>query len=60
MRRPLDRRLARLERNSTLALPWHLPANEWTDAQLLALAIPGRIDTITDEELAEIAEGAVT
>jgi hypothetical protein len=57
MRQHLDRRLARLERNSMLALPWHLPIEEWSDEQLMAVAAPGRTD-ITDEELAKIAEGA--
>ena len=59
MPRQLDRRLTRLERNSTLALPWHLPVDQWTDAQLMARIRPGCSD-ITDEELAEIAAGAVT
>ena len=57
MRQQLDRRLTRLERNSTLALPWHLPKEEWSDEQLMAVITPGRID-ITDEELVEIAEGS--
>jgi hypothetical protein len=56
MRRSLDRRLTRLERNSTLALPQHLPIEEWSDEQLMAVIAPGRTD-ISDEQLAEIAGG---
>ena len=56
MRRPFDRRLARLEQNDSPALPWHLPVDQWTDAQLMAVIAPGRTD-IGDEELVEIARG---
>jgi hypothetical protein len=57
MHKPLERRLNRLERNNALASPWHLPVDQWTDAQLLAIAAHGRTD-IGDDELAEIAKGA--
>jgi hypothetical protein len=57
MRQQLERRLNRLERIGSVALPWHLPIEQWSDTQLLALAAPGRTD-ITDEEMVEIAKGA--
>jgi hypothetical protein len=57
MRRPLERRLVRLEQKGSQALPWHLPIEEWSDEQLMAVIAPGRTG-ITDEELAEIAGGA--
>jgi hypothetical protein len=54
----LDRRLARLENGTATALPWHLPPEYWTDAQLCAVALPGRkLATVTDDDLrAVIAE----
>ena len=36
MNKPLERRLARLERGTSLGLPWDRPPREWTDEQLLA------------------------
>jgi hypothetical protein len=57
MRRQLECRLVRLEQRDSLALPRHLPIEEWSDEQLMAVIAPGRIDTITDEELTEIAAG---
>jgi hypothetical protein len=56
MRKPLERRVTRLERNSTLALPRHLPIEEWSDEQLMAVIAPGGTE-ITDEKLAQIAKG---
>lgn len=54
--KPLERRVAALEEADRPQLPWHLPADQWSDEQLLALAAPGR-KSITDAELAEIAKG---
>jgi hypothetical protein len=51
--------LTRLEQKGSQALPWHLPIEEWSDEQLMAVIAPGRIG-ITDEELAQIAAGAGT
>jgi hypothetical protein len=56
MARDLTGRLARLERYKAPELPWHLPVEQWTDVQLLAVVSPER-QTITDEELRAIAEG---
>ena len=59
MRQQLDRRLNRLERIGSVTLPQHLPIEEWSDEQLMAVIAPSRIDIITDEEFAEIARSAV-
>lgn len=53
----LDRRVKRLERGHSPALPWHRPAREWSDAQLIAcivIAYPDVKAGVSQERLLEI------
>lgn len=53
----LDRRVKRLERGHSLALPWHRPAREWSDTQLIAciaVAYPHVKAGVSQERLLEI------
>ena len=53
----LDRCVKRLERGHSLALPWHLPAREWSDPQLIAciaIAYPNVKAGVSQERLLEI------
>src|SRR4051794_17853437 len=36
----LERRVRRIERGTTVQLPWNKPASQWTDAQLLEVIGP--------------------
>ena len=50
----LKRRVGKLEAGSELALPLHLPLDQWTDEQLQAVAAPGHVGPLSDQELAVI------
>ncbi len=53
----LDRRVKRLEWWHSPALPWHRPAREWSDAQLIAciaIAFPDVKAGVSEERLLEI------
>lgn len=52
----LERRLRRLEERDQVALPWHRPARDWTDGQLLVVIGEG-VD-VSDERLLAIAGDA--
>jgi hypothetical protein len=56
----MSRRMQRLEHGSALALPFHLPLEQWTDEQLIGFVATGYPDVdmnVSDERLREIAEG---
>jgi hypothetical protein len=53
----LGRRVKRLERGHSLALPWHRPAREWSDPQLIAciaITYPDVKAGVSEERLLEI------
>ncbi|MBU6356442.1 MAG: hypothetical protein KJS79_06860 [Rhodospirillales bacterium] len=54
----LDRRIAAIEaRTGDIALPHHLPPEQWTDDQLARLATGRRVKaaSLTDADLIELA-----
>ena len=57
--KPIERRLALIEADTGMKLPYHLPLTEWTDDQLATFAVgrPVKANQLTDDELKAIAAG---